>query len=414
MSRTSTTALLTAFLLAGSAFGQASTRPQAVALGSPIPMEVGPIQGAMRTQPLGSIDSVGEGIWWGNLDYLLGTIRADRLPPLVTTSPANSSRARAGVLGQSGTSVLFGDRAANNWDRSGLRGNGGYWFDTDRQFGVEGGFLSFFGSRDNFAASSDGTTILARPFTNATTGNQASALIGFPGLSSGSIGVKNGDRWFYTGTIDLRSNIYDKSWMRVDALLGYRYLQFGDRVDIQQTLQPSTGPTQAGTTIQTSDRFRARNAFNGVDVGLRADFVYENFSLELLTKMTGGYLARDVDITGSQTVSAPGLAPVTKAGGLLALSSNIGSRSDPILTIVPEVGATLGYQVNSNLRLRVGYTTLVVPNVSRAVNQIDLGINPGLIPPGTAAAGSVARPVALNNNSDLWLQTLSIGLEVSY
>ena len=415
MTRTSTTALLAAFLIAGSAFGQSSTGPQGVILGQPIPLEVAPTHGGLRMQPLGPIDPVeAGGGWWGSLDYLLGTIRGENLPPLVTTSPANTPRTAAGVLGQSGTSVLFGGHSTNDRERSGVRGNGGYWFDSDKGLGVEAGFLILGGARDSFSSSSNGSQILARPFINTTNGNQASALIGFPGLSSGSIGVSNVDHRFYNGTLDLRSNVYTKSWMRVDSLLGYRYLQYEDRLDIQQSLQPSTGPVAAGTTIHSADQFRSRNAFNGVEVGVRAELLYENLSLELLAKVAGGYLMRKEDISGSQVVTAPGASPVANAGGLLALSSNIGEHNSHTWTAVPELGATVGYQVNSNLRLRVGYTFLVVPNVSRASDQIDIGINPALIPPATATTGSASRPTVLNRNSDLLLNALSVGMEVSY
>src|SRR5439155_8338502 len=47
--------------------------------------------------------------FWVTADYLAGWLRADRLPPLVTTSPPGTARVSAGVPGQPGTTLLFGD-----------------------------------------------------------------------------------------------------------------------------------------------------------------------------------------------------------------------------------------------------------------------------------------------------------------
>jgi Putative beta barrel porin-7 (BBP7) len=38
-------------------------------------------------------------LFWAELDYLAWTVKGDRLPPLVTTSPAGMPLLQAGVLG---------------------------------------------------------------------------------------------------------------------------------------------------------------------------------------------------------------------------------------------------------------------------------------------------------------------------
>ena len=53
-------------------------------------------------------------------------------------------------------------------------------------------------------------------------------------------------------------------------------------------------------------------------------------------------------------------------------------------------------------------------NVVRPGEQVDLGVNPGLIPPANAAAGSPSRPAFLGVTSGVWAQTLSFGMEVKY
>src|SRR5882757_3784944 len=83
--------------------------------------------------------SVG-GFWLG-AEYLNWSIKGDKLPPLVTTSPPGTPIGQAGVLGAPGTSVLFGNGSTANGWRSGVRVRGGYWFDSQRTEGVEAQFF---------------------------------------------------------------------------------------------------------------------------------------------------------------------------------------------------------------------------------------------------------------------------------
>src|SRR5262249_41287155 len=121
---------------------------------------------------------------WFSTEYLLWAIKGANTPALVTTSPAGTPRAEAGVLSNPATTVLFGGKIAQE-DRSGLRFTLGFWFDDDQCIGLEGSYF-FLGDRSvNFRDSSAGSPILARPFFNATTGMEDSELIAFPGVLAG-------------------------------------------------------------------------------------------------------------------------------------------------------------------------------------------------------------------------------------
>jgi hypothetical protein len=94
--------------------------------------------------------------FWIEADYLLWTVKGDKLPALVST----------GTLGVPGTGVLFGDAAVNDRWRSGGQIKAGYWFDPQHSWGIEG---SFFGLQDvstEVSAASNGSPPLARPFFN--------------------------------------------------------------------------------------------------------------------------------------------------------------------------------------------------------------------------------------------------------
>src|ERR1043165_2093799 len=74
-------------------------------------------------------DASSDGGFWIGAEYLNWTTKGDRLPALVTTSPAGTPAAQAGVLGAAGTEVLFGNESVQDSWRSGARVQGGYWFD---------------------------------------------------------------------------------------------------------------------------------------------------------------------------------------------------------------------------------------------------------------------------------------------
>ncbi len=289
----------------------------------------------------------GDGRFWITGDYLLGYVKAGAVPPLVTTSPSDTVRTSAGVLGLSTTSILF-DGTVTDDMRSGFRLGTGYWFDHERTLGIDAGFSVLESQSTIFGAPSDGTTILARPFYNAVTNAQDSVLIAFPGSSSGSVEVRAtlGNLWDLH--FDFTENVIDQHWFRLDSLVGYRYCRYDEGVHIGQNIvivNPPPGSSYAeGTQIATVDNFGTQNAFNGCDLGLRTHLCWNRLSLDLLTKVAVGDLHRQVNINGSQVTTVPGApAPSSQAGGVLALSTNSGNYSSNEFTYVPEIGANLSW-----------------------------------------------------------------------
>src|SRR5438093_2968240 len=79
--------------------------------------------------------------FWAEAEYLRWTVKGDKLPALVTTSPPGTPPAQRGVLGFPGTAVLFGDSTVNDGWRSGGRAGAGFWFDDRRTSGIETSFF---------------------------------------------------------------------------------------------------------------------------------------------------------------------------------------------------------------------------------------------------------------------------------
>jgi hypothetical protein len=390
-------------LLAGSVFSQSQEI---------IPVDAVPEAQFVEEIPFVDYSTPAPGRLWFTADYLLGWMQSRRLPVLVTTS-TSSDRGTAGILGQPETSILFGGEHINDEARNGTRLGAGYWIDAQRIFGVHASFFILETQSSIFAAASQGSPILARPFTNALTDDPDAALVAFPGVLTGSIDVSATSRNLFGGNLAVSEQILNRGGFRLDSLLGYRFLRYDERLLIQDARFPLEAAFVPGTRILTRDDFGTQNEFHGGEIGLRAECCSGPWSLEVVAKVAVGNLNREVSIDGSTVVSVPGVTPVVRSGGLLALSSNIGTISNNDWVAIPEVGINAGWEVNSHLRLRLGYTFLSLGEIARAAEQVDTEVNTNLIPPSTSTAGPQS-PARTFFNSNMWVQIINFGLEYRY
>jgi len=91
---------------------------------------------------------------WVRGEYLLWWTQGSVLPPLVTTGRAGTTPDVAGVLGQPGTSVIFGDSTVNSDAHSGGRITLGYWFEPCHCAGIEASYLGIGRETTSFFVSS--------------------------------------------------------------------------------------------------------------------------------------------------------------------------------------------------------------------------------------------------------------------
>jgi hypothetical protein len=352
--------------------------------------------------------------FWASAEYVSWWVQGSSLPPLVTTSPAGTPQTSAGVLGASGTTTLFGNEFVNGDMRPGGRFVVGGWFNDAGTCGIEAGLMVIGGDATHYSSSSG--QIIARPFIDATTGQEVSQIIAFPGLANGNVAANASSDPLIIADLALRTNLCCNcfcGWAtRVDFLVGYRYVHFAEGLQIQENLT-STDPLTQGTNISVNDSFITRNDFNGGLLGLEAEFVRGPFSLLAFGKLALGNMHNEVIISGNTVISAPGAAPISYPGGLLALSSNSGVYSANHFAFLPEIGLTAGYQVNRWLRLTVGYSFLYLTEVVRPANQIDPTVNPNLLPPAIPSSTPL-RPSFTFQESDLWIQGIRLGLEVRF
>ncbi len=347
---------------------------------------------------------------WVSGEYLLWWIRNSNLPPLVTTSPPASQ----GILGQPGTTVLFGSDTTNGV-RSGARFTAGYWFDCQQTCGIEGSYF-FLGSHAvNFVAGGGSETI-ARPFVNQITGDEDSQLVNLPGVVNGTLAVNLTSR-LQGAELNGICNVCCSCCSRVDLLAGFRYLELDEGLGITENLNVDPGvPVLGGTAFVVHDQFSTYNRFYGGQVGARAEVQRGNLFVNVLAKVALGTTDQVVDVAGSTIITPQGKSSTVGNGGLLAQPTNSGRFSQDRFAVVPEVGVNVGYQATKHLRVFAGYNFLYCSNVVRPGDQIDRTVNPTQLPTTGMSPQLIgpARPAPVLRDTDFWAQGVNFGVEFRY
>lgn len=366
---------------------------------------------SVQAQIEGEVDA-GVPLWRVRSEYLLWWSNGNPLPPLVTTSPAGTPRQSAGVLGQPGTEVVFGGQTIDTLARSGGRITLTRWFEDSDINGLE--FVGFFVGDDyqsgTFDRQSPGSTIISRPFFNATSNQEDAELVSFPNVLAGRVRV-NSYSEAYSGAMLLRHNLGQGEIGRLDFLGGYRYFKLRETLTIRENLESidQGGVVPLGTTTDLVDRFATSNQFHGAEVGLSAQFYLEMVTVELLAKVAVGGAFRQAVISGDTTVVVPGNPPLNTAGGLLALPTNIGAYSESTFGVLPEFGLNTTVALTQNSSFIFGYSLIVLNDVLRTGNQVDRVVNTSQI--GGDPLVGPARPAYRFNHSNFVVQGLNFGLE---
>lgn len=350
--------------------------------------------------------------FYGSAEYLLWWTKGQPLPPLVTTGPPES----LGILGQPGTTVLFGGGRVGHDVRSGGRFSFGLWCDDCQQLGVEGNYF-FLGRRSaRFVAGSDSFPLIARPFFSLNENREFSEVATFPGEVTGSVSV-NLPSQLWGGQLNLRKNLCRSCCWNLDLLVGFRYVELEEGLIVVEDLAtlPTATAVPPNTRAIVFDSFETRNQFYGGQVGLLAEYRRGPWFLDLRGTVALGNTHQTVTINGHQVVTNAAGTTVFR-GGLLALPSNIGRVSRDQFTVVPELGINLGVQVSENLRVFVGYNVLYWSNVVRPGDQIDRVLDITQIPnfPTTAPSAGLGRPLVPLRGTDFWAQGISFGVELRY
>jgi len=386
------------------------------------------------------VDPVKTSQWlWFDAEYLLWWTKNGPLPvPLVTTGSApvgfgedvpmiiSGPGVEGGVLGDPGTSILFGGDGLDYGAFSGGRFAGGFWCDAQCCWSVgAGGFFLEDRSKRYFANSAaNGAPVLARPFFDPATGLQSSLLVSSPGAFEGSIAVESSSQLLGV-ELNVRRDLRPDFGRNVILLAGLRYLDLDEDLQVyQRTRELSFGqaffngsPITRAATINLFDSFSTVNQFFGGQIGAESQWNYGDFFLTTGAKVAlGGNRTKFDSIGLSKLDRGLNLTADFEAGGFLVLPSNAGEYTRSCFSAVGELNVKLGYQVCASCRISVGYDLLYWTQVARPGDQVDYAINSNLIPVSEfyRNVGGAVRPLPRFERSDFWAQGFNVGAEFRY
>lgn len=328
-----------------------------------------------------------------SFEFLLWATQGPGAPAVVTTGPALLGPGLAGAAGVPGTVALFGGSRVLNDVRPGFRLDFFLPVAADGRWGVGTRFEMLGASADSFAAVADGTNVLNLP---QTTGLLPVPLpIGFPGLTAGTVTASTHTN-FLGGDVHLRRNLWAGDAVRLDGVIGYRYLHLGDRIASSWDTFGAAALPPFGPRLMADDGVRTRNDFHGGLLGLAPTANLGRLSVTGRLAVALGGTTSERDVTRTRVV-VPGLTN----GGLLGLTPvtvlSVGARdAESEFAVAPEAGVKVGWRATDSLHVTAGYSFQYWSRVRRAQEQFD--------PAGFAA----------NGTTDFWAQGLSLGLELRY
>lgn len=366
---------------------------------------------------------------WVRPEYIMWWIKNSPIPvPLVTTGDPNvgfdpnavNTVNIAGAIDQPGTRVLMGNQGVHHPALSGMRLTVGGWLDDGDIYGVEASGFALGRVQTRFALASDpaGNPPLYFPIFSEIAGAERAIPIADPLRGfAGDVAVTNSLRLWGAEWNGLLALFRYPNW-ELTLLSGGRYADLKERLLIQN----STTDLIFNNTETLNDSFVTRNQFIGSQLGSRLFATYDRFTLDVITKIALGVTHGVVDIAGDITQTGPNpLVPPgigTFPGGLFAQPTNISHRTSNKFSILPSLEVKLGYAFNPRTRVIVGYDLWAWDQVVRPGDQINRNVNltqnAVLDPNGVGQLVGPAQPAALFKRSDLWVQGLSLGIEVRY
>ena len=290
-------------------------------------------------------------------------------------SPAPVPLVTNTIVGLPNTQTYLGGQDLSTGSMPGFRITGAYQLNSNT--GLEGNFFYIperSTSRSVSSSGQIGSTDLIVPYFDAITNVQNGTEISFAPLYSGSAQEELKSELLgaeFNGTWPLAPS---GEW-KMDWLAGFRYFRLRETYTF--TTSSPYIPPFTPDIWNTTDEFKATNNFYGAQVGIRARYDQGQFFANGTLKVALGAMVQDVDISGSLvTNDYTNFGPTqTFSGGYFALPTNIGSYSRTEFSVVPEVGLNIGYRINPQASIILGYSFMYASNVVRPGNQINRTVN---------------------------------------
>lgn len=341
-----------------------------------------------------------EANWYVGIEALMWWVRSYNIPSLVTSGPAFSGA----TLSTPGVSVIYGQNDVDTNPRYGAQITLGKWLNPCWAVELSGFYVR--PSEKAFNANSAAVAgDLARPFFDVNNNGESSEIVGRPGVVSGGVNITaRSELW--GGELNARKKYWSNCANRFDVICGLRYLYLDEDLTINEDATGLAGAgALAGIHAQVQDIFHTRNQFYGAQVGGIFSHVHGAWTFEIRAKIAAGITRQTITING---VTVP--ADPNRAGGLLALPSNIGDTKRDVFSIVPEIGLNVGYDINQHCRIFAGASFMYWTNVARPGPQIDRALDVNQIPGFPAAPpASQVRPLVPTQAQNVWVTGVNVG-----
>ncbi len=358
---------------------------------------------------------------WVSTEFLLWWMKRGPVDaPLVTTAPGPGPNA-AKLSGPH--AVVLGNECLDYGLQSGLRATFGLALDDAGIVGLEvSGFLLSNGVNHQLLVSpKPGQPILSRPVFDVLQNAESVYDISYPGSDFGYFELLSRSQLAGAEANLLGYGLGTEAFS-LDILAGVRYLDLQEDLELRQhstlVTPMSTFGTVApkGSTLAIVDLFQTKSRFFGGQVGMRFDQKFGAWSASVAAKLALGVNHQSIKIAGASYLGQPGQGTIGQPAGILAVSSNSGRYESNDFSVVPELRLQLGYNVNANLRLFVGYDLIYWTNVVRPGQQIDRSVNPGLIPIDQmfGKTAGLIRPLVPFERCDFFAEGIHFGIDFRY
>jgi hypothetical protein len=357
-----------------------------------------PVTGAPIEVPCGPL------VWFG-ADYLWWRAKGGLAPPLVV---GVYTSAHPPLPADPRMAFPVSDDRINGDLKSGYRLRGGVWLDKPDGTGVEVVYTAFLDTERVNSFFGNSNVILARPFIDVVQRNPALMRLSDPNV--GMQGIAQVRSTFDSDGVEL--NVLPRGPAMIGEemhwILGLRYWMLGESLLIDS----ASGAN--GLRVSGFDSFSTRNRFYGPQVGGNWHWDRGRFGIDLSLKLAVGAMTQDTTINGGSTAMLASGARIDRPGGLLALSSNIGDYSRVRLAAMQDAAVNVSYRLTDNMQLRLGYEFVRASSVLRPGQQIDLGVNPMLLPFNPGPASGPIRPWYRPDGEIFWMHGVNLGLAVQF
>ncbi|MBX3689571.1 BBP7 family outer membrane beta-barrel protein [Dokdonella sp.] len=333
-------------------------------------------------------------------------------------SPLGIPFISTGTLGQPGTQIVFGPRAAEFGSRRGAR------LSLSRAMSESSALeFSAFGLQHGsygagmFSDALPGSLHLYIPYIDPQTGQETSTDFSVPGLYSGAASLRSSER-LRGAELDYRWQLPMARAFALDALIGVAVLNLDESMtlDTASPLLPEWGPD----VWETHDAFSTRNRFHGLQVGLRARAERNGFYGSADFKLAAGWLRQQVDINGVlHTDDYTEFETVEQfPGGYFALPSNSGRHRRNTFGVMPQAELEFGYRFNAFLSAQIGYSAMYATRMLRPGPQVNRRIDTSQstsyteVPMPQPVAG--AQPAFAFEDSNYFVHGIHAGITLTF